>query len=70
MQENRDPSHGIRKKGLAAQYKADHNIINLKHPAQSPDLNPIKAIWNIIKQRLRRKVFDSENDIKVALQEK
>lgn len=64
-----DPSHGMRKEGLTAQHKADHNITNLKHLAQSPDLNAIEAIWNIIKQRLRRRVFDSEDDIKVALQE-
>ncbi|KUJ14011.1 uncharacterized protein LY89DRAFT_561879, partial [Mollisia scopiformis] len=38
-------------------------------PPQSPDLNPIKGIWAIIKQRLRRRVFDSEEDMKEALQE-
>jgi len=38
------------------------------HPAQSPDLNPIEAIWNIIKQRLRRKLFYSEDEVKEAIQ--
>jgi transposase len=37
--------------------------------AQSPDLNPIKAIWNIIKQRLQRRVFGSKKEIKEAIQE-
>jgi hypothetical protein len=69
LQEDRDLSHGIRKEGLAQEYKAVNNIKNLKHPAQSPDLNPIEAIWNIIKQRLRCRIFDSEDDIKAALQE-
>ena len=32
LQEDGDPSYSIRKEGLAAQYKADHNITNLKHP--------------------------------------
>jgi transposase len=43
--------------------------MNLKHPAQSPDLNPIKDIWNIFKQRLRRRVFYSDKEVKAALQE-
>ena len=33
FQEDRDPSHGIRKKGLAQQFKEDNGIKNLKHPA-------------------------------------
>ena len=69
LQEDRDPSHGIKKKGLAQEYKEAHNIKNLKHPPQSPDLNPIEGIWNIIKQRLRRRIFDSEEEMKIALQE-
>lgn len=44
LQEDGDPSHDMRKKGLAQGYKEVHNIQNLVHPAQSPDLNPIKAI--------------------------
>ena len=33
LQEDSDPSHGIRKRGLAQEYKAAHNIQNLIHPA-------------------------------------
>jgi hypothetical protein len=69
FQEDGDPSHGIRKEGLAHKLKEANWITNLKHPAQSPDLNPIEAIWNIIKQRLRRRTFDSEEEVKKALQE-
>jgi hypothetical protein len=67
--EDGDPSHGMRKEGLASQYKDAHGVKNYVHPAQSPDLNPIEAIWNIIKQRLRRRVFGSEEEIKEAIQE-
>ncbi|KUJ15706.1 uncharacterized protein LY89DRAFT_563087, partial [Mollisia scopiformis] len=67
--EDGDPSHSIRKRGLAQQLKENNWIVNLKHPAQSPDLNPIEAIWNIIKQRLRHRIFQSEEEIKEALQE-
>jgi len=59
----------MRKKGLAQEYKEARNIQNLVHPAQSPDLNPIVGIWSIIKQRLRRRIFDSEEEMKEALQE-
>lgn len=69
LQEDGDPSHGMRKRGLAQEYKEAHGIQNLVHPAQSPDLNPIEGIWSIIKQRLRRRIFDNEEEMKQALQE-
>jgi len=69
LQEDGDPSHGMRKKGLAQEYKQAHNIQNLYHPAQSPDCNPIEGIWAILKQRLRQRVFDSEDEMKEAIQE-
>jgi hypothetical protein len=69
LQEDGDPSHGMRKRGLAQEYRDSYGIQNLSHPAQSPDLNPIEGIWAIIKQRLRQRVFDSEDELKKALQE-
>jgi hypothetical protein len=67
--EDRDPSYSIQKESLASQYKDAHGVKNYVHLAQSPNLNPIEAIWNIIKQRLRRRVFGSEEEIKEAIQE-
>lgn len=69
LQEDGDPSHGMRKDGLARGYKESYNVHNHKHPAQSPDLNPIEGIWNIIKQRLRRRAFDTNEDLQNALVE-
>jgi hypothetical protein len=69
LQEDGDPSHGMRKAGLARQLKDLNWLVNIKHPAQSPDLNPIEGIWNIIKQRLRRRIFYSDEEVKEAIQE-
>ena len=44
-------------------------IQTVKAPPYSPDLNPIEGIWNIIKQRLRRRVFNTKDEMKEALQE-
>ena len=68
LQEDGDPSHSIRKRGLAQEYKDAHNIQNLHYPAQSPDCNLIEGIWAIIKQRLRRYIYDSEAEMKEAIQ--
>lgn len=69
LQEDGDPSHDMRKEGLADAYKKSQGIKNLVHPPQSPDLNPIEGIWNIIKQHLRHQIFDTEEEMKQALQD-
>jgi transposase len=69
FQEDGDPSHGMRKPGLARKLKDSNWIANLKHPAQSPDLNPKEGIWNIIKQRTRRRIYHSTEELKAILQE-
>ena len=58
-----------KKDGLARKLKDDNWSVNLKHPAQSPDSDPIEGIWNIIKQRLRHRIFYSEVEVKELLQE-
>ena len=68
LQKDSDPSYSIRKRGLAQEYKEAYKIQNLAHLAQSPNLNPIEGIWAIVKQRLRRRIFNSEEELKEALQ--
>ena len=76
LQEDNDPSHGTRpnkaleKKGIknvAQQLKEDNWIETITHPAQSPDLNPAEAIWNILFQRLRRETWHNLDQLKVVL---
>ena len=69
LQEDGDPSHGMRKPGLARQLKNDNWVTNLLHPAQSPDLNPCEACWNILKQRVRRRTWQTEEQLKEIIQE-
>ena len=44
-------------------------VKSMDYPTQSPDLNPIEGIWAIVKQRLRRRIFDSKEEMKETLQE-
>jgi hypothetical protein len=44
LQEDGDPSHGMRKAGLARAYKVSYAAKNLVHLTQSLDLSPIEGI--------------------------
>ena len=58
-----DLSHEIQKRGLAPYPKDSNWINNLIHPPQSPDLHPMEGIRNILKQRGRRRVFNSVEEL-------
>src|SRR5271170_6580128 len=49
-----DPSHGMKKYGLAQRRRDENGILNLVHPPSPPDLNPSEGCWNIFKQRIRK----------------
>ena len=68
--EDGDPSHGMKKRGLAQRKRDAYSVENLIHPPSSPDLNPSEAAWNIFKQRIRqvpslRWMSDEELQVKI-----
>ncbi|KAF1817365.1 hypothetical protein P152DRAFT_478359 [Eremomyces bilateralis CBS 781.70] len=70
LQEDNDRSHGTTQgKSLPRSLKDRCWIYRLKHPAQSPNLNPIEAIWGILKQRIKRRIWDTLDELKQILVE-
>jgi hypothetical protein len=69
LQEDGDPSHGMRKHGLAGMYKEANWIPSIIHPPQSPDPNPIEGVWCILKQRIRKRQWHSLEELKEVLQD-
>jgi transposase len=69
FQEDNDPSHGTKNPmSLPARLKIDSDLKCLTHPPQSPDLNPIEAIWQIIKERLKGGKWKTAEEFKEAIQ--
>ena len=66
--EDGDPSHGLRKSGIAQQMRDANWIVNLQHPTQSPDLNPGEGIWLIEKMRVRQHCWNDLEELKILAQ--
>ena len=69
LQEDNNPSYRTKKEGLAQQFKRSNWVDSLVHLAQSPNLNSMEGIWNILKQRVCRCTWNSIEELKEILQD-
>lgn len=69
LQEDNDSSHGTRTyDNDAYRLKIAASVQLLEHPPKSPDLNPIEAVWNIMKEKLKGNQWETVLEFKIAIQ--
>jgi hypothetical protein len=69
LQDN-DPTHNVASGVIKAfNSKNVSNITMIKHPSNSPDLNPIENVWGYVKMKVERRGCESFSEFKAAVRE-
>ncbi len=64
LQQDLAPAHTAK---AASTWFKDHGIPVLNWPANSPDLNPIKNLWGIVKRKMRYARPNNAEELKVTI---
>jgi hypothetical protein len=60
FQHDNDPKHTAK---IIDKYLKNKNILTLEWPSQSPDLNPIENLWNILDKQLEDRNSSNEDEL-------
>lgn len=73
LQEDNDRSHGHtrfdRPDTIQDRIKRDANIETIEHPPISPDVNPQEAVWNILKEKVKARIWTTLAEYKQVIEE-
>jgi len=61
----------LHRAGIAKEFHTAHSMDTIPHPVQSPDMNPIEHVWQVMKVQVNKRLVHPKNaqELKIALLE-